>query len=257
MAAESKIDPMHQFQISPLAGHLDGTPFVFTNSALWMLVVLALIWLFMLGGMKRQLVPGRWQVMVEGVTGFVSSMLATNVGPEGRKYVPWVFTIFMFILFANLLGMMPLALLGAQPFTVTSQFTVTGVMAIISFGIVLVTGFWRHKLHFFSLFVPHGTPFILKLLIVPIEFVSFMVRPFSLALRLFVAMIAGHILVEVFGSFVVSGINAGGVMGPAISLLSFVFIVGVMALEVLVCAIQAYVFVLLNSLYINDAVNLH
>jgi len=257
VAAESKIDPMHQFQISPLAGHLDGTPFVFTNSALWMLVVLALIWLFMLGGMKRQLVPGRWQVMVEGVTGFVSSMLATNVGPEGRKYVPWVFTIFMFILFANLLGMMPLALLGAQPFTVTSQFTVTGVMAIISFGIVLVTGFWRHKLHFFSLFVPHGTPFILKLLIVPIEFVSFMVRPFSLALRLFVAMIAGHILVEVFANFVVQGINAGGAAGPAISLISFIFIIGVMALEILVCAIQAYVFALLTSLYINDAVNLH
>ncbi|HEX2764749.1 MAG TPA: F0F1 ATP synthase subunit A [Allosphingosinicella sp.] len=257
MAAESKIDPMHQFQISPLAGNLDGSPFVFTNSALWMLVVLALIWLFMLGGMRRAVVPTRWQVMVEGVTGFINSMLTTNVGPEGRKYVPWVFTIFMFILFANLLGMMPLALVGAQPFTVTSQFTVTGIMAIISFGIVLVTGFWRHKLHFFSLFVPHGTPFILKLLIVPIEFVSFMVRPFSLALRLFVAMIAGHILVEVFGSFVVSGINAGGVAGPAISLLSFVFMVGVMALEVLVCAIQAYVFALLTSLYINDAVNLH
>ncbi len=257
MAAESKIDPMHQFQISPLAGNLDGTPFVFTNSALWMLVVLALIWLFMLGGMKRQLVPGRWQVAVEGVTGFVDSMVTTNIGPEGRKYMPWVFTVFMFILFANLLGMMPLALVGAQPFTVTSQFTVTGIMAIISFGIVLVTGFWRHGFHFFSLFVPHGTPFILKLLIVPIEFVSFMVRPFSLALRLFVAMIAGHILVEVFGSFVVSGINAGGVAGPAISLLSFIFIVGVMALEVLVCAIQAYVFALLTSLYINDAVNLH
>jgi F-type H+-transporting ATPase subunit a len=257
VAATSRIDPMHQFQIHPLGGTLDGSPFVFTNSALWMLVVLALIWLFMLGGMKRELVPGRWQVAVEGVTGFVDSMLSTNVGPEGRKYVPWVFTIFMFILFANLLGMMPLALLGAQPFTVTSQFTVTGVMAIISFGIVLVTGFWRHGLHFFSLFVPQGTPFVLKLLIVPIEFVSFMVRPFSLALRLFVAMIAGHILVEVFGSFVVSGINAGGVTGPAISLLSFVFIVGVMALEVLVCAIQAYVFALLTSLYINDAVNLH
>jgi F-type H+-transporting ATPase subunit a len=257
VAAESRIDPMHQFQISPLAGNLDGSPFVFTNSALWMFVILALVWLFMLGGMKRELVPGRWQAMVEGVTGFVTGMLATSVGPEGRKYVPWVFTIFMFILFANLLGLMPFALVGAQPFTVTSQFTVTGVMAIISFSIVLITGFWRHGLHFFSLFVPHGTPFILKLLIVPIEFVSFMVRPFSLALRLFVAMIAGHILVEVFGSFVVSGINAGGVAGPAISLLSFVFIVGVMALEVLVCAIQAYVFALLTSLYINDAVNLH
>jgi F-type H+-transporting ATPase subunit a len=257
VAAETKIDPMHQFQISPIAGHLDGSPFAFTNSALWMLVVLALIWIFMLGGMKRQLVPGRWQLMVEGVTGFVTSMLATNIGPQGRKYVPWVFTIFMFILFANLLGLMPLALVGAQPFTVTSQFTVTGVMAIISFSIVLVTGFWKHGFRFFTLFIPHGTPVVLLPLIFLIELLSFMVRPFSLALRLFVAMIAGHILVEVFGSFVVSGINAGGAMGPAISLLSFVFIVGVMALEILVCAIQAYVFALLTSLYINDAVNLH
>jgi F-type H+-transporting ATPase subunit a len=257
VAAESRIDPMHQFQIHPLAGNLDGSPFVFTNSALWMLIVLGLIWLFMLGGMKRALVPGRWQVAVEGVTGFITSMLETNVGPEGRKYVPWVFTIFMFILFANLLGMMPFALLGAQPFTVTSQFTVTGVMAIISFSIVLIVGFWKHGFHFFSLFIPHGTPWVLLPLIFLIELLSFMVRPFSLALRLFVAMIAGHILVEVFGSFVVSGINAGGVTGPAISLLSFVFIVGVMALEILVCAIQAYVFALLTSLYINDAVNLH
>ncbi len=246
---------MHQFQISPLVGDL-GSPFAFTNSALWMLVVLALIWVFMLGGMKRQLVPTRWQAMVEGVTGFVNSMLTTNVGPEGRKYVPWVFTVFMFILFANLLGMMPFALFGAHAFTVTSQFTVTGVMAIISFGIVLVVGFWKHGFHFFSLFIPHGTPKVLLPLIFLIELLSFMVRPFSLALRLFVAMIAGHILVEVFGSFVVSGLNAGGA-GIAISLLSFVFIVGVMALELLVCAIQAYVFALLTSLYINDAVNLH
>lgn len=256
MAAESKIDPMHQFQISPLAGHLDGSPFVFTNSALWMLVVLALIWLFMLGGMKRELVPGRWQVMVEGITGFVDSMVTSSIGPEGRRYMPWVFTIFIFILFANLLGLMPFALVGAQPFTVTSQFTVTGIMAIISFSIVLIVGFWKHGFHFFSLFIPHGTPKVMLPMIFLIELLSFMVRPFSLALRLFVAMIAGHILVEVFGSFVVQGINAGGV-GPVISLLSFLFIVGVMALEVLVCAIQAYVFALLTSLYINDAVNLH
>jgi F-type H+-transporting ATPase subunit a len=255
VAAESRIDPMHQFQIAPLAGEL-GSPFAFTNSALWMLIVLALIWLFMMGGMRRQLVPTRWQAAVEGVTGFVTSMLETNVGREGRKYVPWVFTVFMFILFANLLGMMPFALVGAHPFTVTSQFTVTGVMAIISFSIVLVVGFWRHGFHFFSLFIPHGTPKVLLPLIFLIELLSFMVRPFSLALRLFVAMIAGHILVEVFGSFVVSGINAGGI-GPVVSLLSFVFIIGVMALELLVCAIQAYVFALLTSLYINDAVNLH
>jgi F-type H+-transporting ATPase subunit a len=256
VAAESKIDPMHQFQISPLAGDLNGNPFVFTNSALWMLVVLALIWVFMLGGMKRQLVPGRWQVMVEGVTGFIQSMVTTNIGPEGRKYMPWVFTVFMFILFANLLGLMPFALVGAQPFTVTSQFTVTGIMAIISFAIVLIVGFWRHGFHFFSLFIPHGTPKVMLPMIFLIELLSFMVRPFSLALRLFVAMIAGHILVEVFGSFVVQGINAGGI-GPAVSVLSFIFIIGVMALEILVCAIQAYVFALLTSLYINDAVNLH
>lgn len=259
MAAETKIDPMHQFQIDPLVGSLaGGNPFAFTNSALWMLIVLAAIWMFMMGGMKRELIPGRWQAAVEGVTGFITSMLDTNVGPDGRKYVPWVFTVFMFVLFANLIGMMPFGILpGVHPFTVTSQFTITGILALISFGIVLIVGFWRHGLHFFSLFVPSGTPFILKLLIVPIEFVSFLVRPFSLALRLFVAMIAGHILIKVFGSFIVSGLNAEGLMGPAISLLSFVFIVGVSALELLVCAIQAYVFALLTSLYINDAVNLH
>ena len=259
MAAESKIDPMHQFQIDPIFGPLgDGSPFAFTNSALWMLIVLAAIYAFMMGGMKRQLVPGRWQMAVEGVTGFITNMLDTNVGPEGRKYVPWVFTVFIFILFANLMGMMPFGIIpGVHPFTVTSQFTVTGVMAIISFAIVLIVGFWKHGLHFFSLFVPAGTPFILKLLIVPIEFVSFLVRPFSLALRLFVAMIAGHILIKVFGNFIVIGLNADGAIGPAISLLSFVFIAGVSALELLVAAIQAYVFALLTSLYINDAVNLH
>jgi len=212
----------------------------------------------MVGGLRRELVPGRWQVAVEGITSFVTSMIDTNIGPEGRKYLPWVFTIFIFILFANLMGMMPFGVLpGVHPFTVTSQFTITGVMAIISFSIVLIVGFWRHGFHFFSLFIPHGTPKLLLPLIFLIELLSFLVRPFSLALRLFVAMIAGHILVKVFGSFVVSGLNAQGVMGPFIAVLSFVFIAGVSALELLVCAIQAYVFALLTSLYINDAVNLH
>ena len=257
-AEEATIDPMHQFQIDSLAGDLAGNPFAFTNSALWMMIVLGSILLFMLGGMKRQLVPTRWQLAVEGITGFITSMIDTNIGPEGRKYVPWVFTVFIFILFANLMGMMPFGVVpGVHPFTVTSQFTITGVLAVISFSIVLVVGFWRHGFHFFSLFIPHGTPKILLPLIFTIELLSFLVRPFSLALRLFVAMIAGHILVKVFGSFVVSGLNAEGVMGPMIALLSFLFIAGVSALELLVCAIQAYVFALLTSLYINDAVNLH
>jgi F-type H+-transporting ATPase subunit a len=257
-AEEATIDPMHQFQIDSLAGDLAGNPFAFTNSALWMMIVLGSILVFMIGGMKRQLVPTRWQLAVEGITGFITSMIDTNIGPEGRKYVPWVFTVFIFILFANLMGMMPFGVIpGVHPFTVTSQFTITGVLAVISFSIVLIVGFWRHGFHFFSLFIPHGTPKLLLPLIFLIELLSFLVRPFSLALRLFVAMIAGHILVKVFGSFVVSGLNAEGVMGPFIAILSFLFIAGVSALELLVCAIQAYVFALLTSLYINDAVNLH
>ena len=259
MAAEaSTIDPMHQFQIDSLAGELAGNPFAFTNSALWMLIVLGSIFLFMVGGMKRQLVPGRWQLMVEGITNFCVSMIDTSIGREGRRYLPWVFTIFIFILFANLMGLMPFGVFpGVHPFTVTSHFTITGVMAIISFSIVLVVGFWRHGFHFFSLFIPHGTPKALLPLIFLIELLSFMVRPFSLALRLFVAMIAGHILMKVFASFIVGGLNAEGLMGPGVALLSFLFIAGVSALELLVAAIQAYVFALLTSLYINDAVNLH
>jgi F-type H+-transporting ATPase subunit a len=169
-----------------------------------------------------------------------------------------VFTAFVFILFANWIGAMPFAIVpGAHPFTVTSQFSVTGVMSVISFAIVLVVGFWKHGLHFFSLFVPKDTPFVLKLLIAPIEFVSFMVRPFSLGLRPFVAMFAGHILLEVFGNFVVQGLNSGSALGWGISALCFIFVIGVNALELLVGGIQAYVFALLTALYINDAVNLH
>jgi len=250
---------MHQFQIDPLVGQAAaGNPFMFTNSALWMLIVLGSIWLFMMGGLKRQLVPGRWQVAVEGVTNFITDMLDTNVGPEGKKYVPWVFTIFIFILFANLMGMMPFGVIpGVHPFTVTSQFTVTGVMAIISFSIVLIVGFWKHGFHFFSLFVPHGTPLPMIPFIFLVELLSFLVRPFSLALRLFVAMITGHILVKVFAYFIIQGIQAGTPMSLGISALSFIFIAGVSALELLVCAIQAYVFALLTSLYINDAEHLH
>jgi len=215
------------------------------------------LWLFMLGGMKRQVVPGRWQMLVENFTGFIDSMLAQNIGKEGRKYLPYVFSLFMFILFANILGMLPLAIVGVHPFTFTSHFTVTGVLAIMSFSIVLIVGFWKHGLHFFSLFVPHGTPWWLIWLIPVIEFVSFMVRPFSLGLRLFVAMTAGHVLLEVLSSFVINSSNAGAVYGIGIGIPSFVLMIAICALELLVAAIQAYVFALLTSLYINDAEHLH
>ena len=258
MAAEGKIDPMHQFTVEPLlplkVGDYDLS---FTNSSLWLLIALAVIYGFMAMGMRRQLVPNRWQVAVEGLTGFIDDMVKVNIGPEGKKFVPYIFSLFVFILAANLLGLFPLSIIpGQHQFTTTSHFSITGVLAVLSFSIVLIVGFWRHGLHFFSLFVPHGTPKVMVPLIAAIEFISFMVRPFSLGLRLFVAMIAGHILMEVFGSFIVTGFN-GGAMGVGVGLLSFLFIIFVTALELLVCAIQAYVFALLTTLYLNDAINLH
>ena len=258
MAAEGKIDPMHQFTVEPLVPlHLGKYDISFTTSSAWLLVALVIIFGFMAMGMKRQLVPGRWQMAAEGLTGFIDDMVKVNIGPEGKKFVPYIFSLFSFILVANLLGLMPLAIIpGLHQFTTTSHFSITGVLAVLSFSIVLIVGFWRHKLHFFSLFVPHGTPIVMVPLIAAIEFVSFMVRPFSLGLRLFVAMIAGHILMEVFGSFIVSGLN-GGAMGWGVGILSFLFIIFVSALELLVAAIQAYVFALLTTLYLNDAINLH
>ena len=258
--AGGKIDPMHQFRVEPLFGadwQLFGHSIAFTNSALFMFVVAGVLWLFMLGGMKRELVPGRWQAMVEGVVGFVDSMVQVNIGEGGKKFAPYIFSLFMFILTANLIGVFPLAITGYSSFAVTSHITVTAVLAFLSFGIVLAVGFARHGFRFFSLFVPHGAPGWLMPVIIPVELVSFLVRPFSLGLRLFVAMTAGHILLDVFASFVVQGINAGGALGPLVSFLSFVMIVGVSALELLVCAIQAYVFALLTSLYLHDAVHLH
>jgi F-type H+-transporting ATPase subunit a len=258
VAAGTKIDPMHQFTVEPLVPlHLGKYDVSFTTSSAWLLVALAVIFGFMALGMKRELVPGRWQMAAEGLAGFIDDMVKVNIGPEGKKYVPYIFSLFTFILVANLLGLLPLAVIpGLHSFTTTSHFSITGVLAVMSFSIVLIVGFWRHKLHFFSLFVPHGTPAVMVPLIAAIEFISFMVRPFSLGLRLFVAMIAGHILMEVFGSFIVSGLN-GGPVGIGVGVLSFFFIVGVAALELLVCAIQAYVFALLTTLYLNDAINLH
>ena len=258
MAAEGKIDPMHQFTVDPLVPlHLGGYDISFTNSSLWMMVTLVLIIGFMAMGMKQQLVPGRWQMAVEGLTGFIDDMVRVNIGPQGKKYVPYIFSLFTFILVSNYLGLLPLAIVpGLHQFTTTSHFSITAVLAVLSFSIVLIVGFVRHKLHFFSLFIPHGTPKPMVPLIAVIEFISFMVRPFSLGIRLFVAMIAGHILMEVFGSFIVSGFN-GGAVGWGVGALSFLFILFVSALELLVCAIQAYVFALLTTLYLNDAINLH
>jgi len=261
VAESGKIDPMHQFQIEPMFGtdnlSLGGYNIAFTNSALWMVITAVLLWVFVAGGMKRQLVPGRWQMAVEYFTGFINKLLLENAGEAGKKYVPYVFSLFMFILLANLLGLMPIGIFGLHPFTFTSHFTVTGVLAILSFSIVLIVGFWKHGLHFFSLFVPHGTPLPMIPVIFPIELVSFLVRPFSLGLRLFVAMTAGHVLLKVLAGFVINSTNAGLGFGAMVGIPSFVLMIGISALEMLVAVIQAYVFALLTSLYINDAEHLH
>ena len=259
-AATGKIDPMHQFMIEPLFGRewvVAGHSIAFTNSALWMAATFACIWLFMLGGLKRELVPGRWQVAVEGFTGFITNMMDTNIGPEGRKYVPWVFSLFMFILFANFVGMLPIALVGVHPFAVTSHLTVTAVLAIATFLIVLVVGFAKHGFHFLALFVPPGVKGVMAVVIFPIELISFLMRPFSLALRLFVAITAGHILMEVLAGFVINGANAGLGTSLLVSVPSFLLMIGITLLELLIAVIQAYVFALLASFYLNDAINLH
>ncbi len=262
---------MHQFEVQTIADlfTVGDVRIAFTNSAFWMVVTVVVLWLFMLGGMKRQVVPGRWQMMVEGFTGFIDNLLKDNIGKAGRKYLPYVFSLFMFILFANLIGLLPLGLFApaskyvpelavvTHPFTFTSHFTITGVLAIMSFSIVLIVGFWKHGLKFFSLFVPSGAPLIMKIAIFPIELVSFLFRPFSLGLRLFVAMIAGHILLKVLAGFVIQSTNAGVVWAGVVAVPSFVLMIGVSALEVLVAGIQAYVFALLTSLYIHDAEHLH
>jgi F-type H+-transporting ATPase subunit a len=259
-AEEGRIDPMHQFQVQSIwdGFEIGGHQIAFTNSALFMVLTAVALWVFMLGGMKRELVPGRWQAAVEGFTGFISSMVDANIGPKGKKFVPYVFSLFMFILIANLLGMMPFGVIGVHPFTVTSHITVTGILAIISFGIVLLVGFAKHGFHFFSLFVPSGTPVPMIPILFPIELFSFLIRPFSLALRLFVAMTAGHILMKVLAGFVINGLNAEAMwVAPLVALPSFILMIGITLLELLVCAIQAYVFALLTSLYLNDAINLH
>ncbi len=259
MAGE--IDPMEQFMVEPVLGrHLSlfGYDVSFTNSALFMVVVFVALLVFMAGGLQRRLIPGRWQVAVESAVAFIDNMVTVNIGKGGKRFAPYIFSLFFFILFANLVGVLPLAIVpGLHTFAVTSHITVTAVLAFFSFAIVLGVGFWKHGFKFFSLFVPHGAPGWLMPVIIPVEFVSFMVRPFSLGLRLFVAMTAGHILLEVFGAFAVQGLNSGSGLGVGVWFASMVMIIGVSALELLVCAIQAYVFALLTSLYLHDAVNLH
>ncbi len=247
-------NPMHQFEVTTLAplklGALDAS---FTNSSLWMAVALVAVSAFLFIGTARpQLVPGRWQAAVEYLYDFVRGMLDENVGPEGRKFAPLIFAIFIFVLACNLLGLIPWV--GA--FTPTSHISVTLGLALLVFVTVCIVGFARHGLHFFSLFWPKDTFLPLAMFVAFIEFLSFLSRPFTLAIRLFANMTAGHVLLKVFGTFVVA-LGSFGALPYVFGVLPLAVNVALSALEVLIAVVQAYVFALLASIYLNDAVNLH
>lgn len=237
--------PVEQFKLKPLVPfELGGVDLSFTTSSLWMTITVICVTAFLTLSMRGgRLVPGRWQSMAEMSYEFIANMIRENVGAEGRKYFPFIFTLFMFILVGNLVGMIPFA------YTFTSQIIVTFAMAATIFIGVTVIGLVRHGLHFFSLFVPSGTPLILAPLLIPIEVISYFVRPVSLSVRLFANMMAGHTMMKVFGGFTV----LLGVLGVA----PIILLVALTGFEIMVAVLQAYVFTVLTCLYLNDAIHLH
>lgn len=239
-------NPLAQFEIKPIVPiEVAGIDASFTNSSVAMVATVALISLFLIAGMgARKLVPGRWQSLVELSYSFVADMLRDNVGSEGRKYFPAVFTLFMFILFGNMLGLLPYS------FTFTSHIAVTFTLAMIVFLGVTLIGIARHGLHFFSLFVPSGVPAFIYPILVPIEIISYLSRPISLSIRLFANMTAGHTMLKVFAGFI---IPLGFIGGWA----PFAVDVALTGFEFLVAFLQAYVFTVLTCLYLNDSIHLH
>ncbi|MEE8274117.1 MAG: F0F1 ATP synthase subunit A [Alphaproteobacteria bacterium] len=237
--------PLEQFTIKPLAPiEIGGYDVSFTNSSLFMVLTIILATVFLAGGMRRRaMVPGRWQSMAELSYEFIANMVRDNVGSEGRRFFPFVFTLFMFILFGNMLGMLPYG------FTFTSHIIVTFTLAMVVFVGVTVLGFVKHGIGFVKFFAPSGVPIFIMPLLIPIEIISYLSRPISLSVRLFANMLAGHTLLKVFGGFVI----ALGVAG----VVPFAFLVALMGLELLIAFLQAYVFAILTCLYINDALHLH
>lgn len=246
-----KPDPIHQFRIFDLAGpwHIGPYEISFTNSALFMGVIVALITLILLlAASKREMVPGRLQSVGELWYEFVQNMVQQVLGKEGKAFFPLVFSLFSFVLVANMLGMFPYF------FTVTSQVIVTASLAVFVVGLVVVVGIAKHGLGWFKLFVPHGVPLGILPVISVIEIISFLSRPVSLGLRLFGNMLAGHIVLKVFAGFVVSlgALGIGGIIG-AIAPMGMA--VALTALEFLVAFLQAFVFAILTCVYLNDALH--
>lgn len=237
---------MEQFEIQKLWDlHLGGYDISFTNSSLFMVIALALISGFLIYAMKaRSLVPGRLQSMAEVVYEYVNGIVTENLGEDGKKYFPWVFSLFIFILVLNLLGMIP------GNFTVTSHIIVTFALAAMVWIVATLIGFAKHGLGYLKLFVPEGVPLWLMPVIIPIELISYFIRPISHSVRLFANMMAGHTMLKVFAGFAVS-LPIWGKIAP------LGFMVAFTGLEFLVAFLQALIFTVLTCIYLNDAVNMH
>ena len=246
------LDPIHQFNINNIftIGHIGGQPIYFTNSSAYMLVAVAVICLLMIGGVAgRQLVPGRVQSMAEVSYEFVASMIRSNAGAEGMRFFPLVFSLFMFILVSNLVGIIP------YTFTVASHIIITATFALLVFFTVLMYGFYKNGMKFFKIFVPSGVPIYILPLVVAIEIISFFSRPLSHSVRLFANMLAGHITLKVFAGFVAMLGTSLGAIGWIGGMLPLALTVALTALELLVAFLQAYVFAILTCIYLNDALH--
>ena len=246
-----KIDPIHQFNIEPLftIGHIGNHTIAFTNSSLYMFVAVAVISLLMLAS-GRQLVPGRIQSVAEISYEFVAGMIRSNVGSEGMKFFPLIFSLFMFVCVSNLVGIIP------YTFTVSSHIIVTAALAILVWCTVLIYGLYKNGLKFFKIFLPSGVPIYILPLVMFIEILSFFfVRPVSHSLRLFANMLAGHIALKVFAGFVAMlGVSLGA-LGWVGGMAPLALTVALTALELLVAFLQAYVFAILACIYLNDAIH--
>jgi F-type H+-transporting ATPase subunit a len=251
VAKEGKtIDALSQFELTPFLGFF-GQSIGFSQSNAFMLLALGLITLFIMAAAARgAMIPGRLQSLGEASYEFIQGMVTEQVGDEGKKYFPFVFAIFMFVLFGNLLGMLPYS------FTFTSHIAVTLTLAVIVFVTVTVIALMRHGMHFFSYFFPEGAPVWLAPIIIPVEVISYFSRVVSLSVRLFANMVAGHVMLKVFATFVVL-LGSLGAVGPFVAVLPLSVNIALVGFEFLVAFLQAYVFAILTSIYLHDAVHLH
>ncbi|HEY8191384.1 MAG TPA: F0F1 ATP synthase subunit A [Alphaproteobacteria bacterium] len=244
-------DPLHQFVITPIIPlEIGGIDISFTNSSLWMMIGVVASYLLFSQAMKRKaLVPGRLQVLVEMLYHMLADMVRQSIGPEGRRYFPFIFTIFMLVLMGNLLGLIPYS------FTYTSHIIVTASLSFLIFLSVLVIGFARHGTHFLSLFAPAGVPIFLYPFLVPIEIISYIARPITHSVRLFANMMAGHIMLKVFAGFSV-GLASLGAIGVAASVIPMLVNSALIGFELLIALLQAYVFAILACIYLKDTVEI-